>query len=102
MPVDPSRRPNGRKENDWVLYAFIIREKGGELSLNDLSRIISNFKRRDSNPKRIAAIIKCNMSKGFERTAGYSAGIYVSMYSFSGENLDINPSTLSNWEKIIR
>lgn len=91
-------KQNGRKKNEWILYAFIIEHHGGQLSLHRLAEEVGRWKKRDNRTQVIGARIKMNQSKGFERVgSNYPGGRYNPTYSFNGDLPEINRATLRDW-----
>jgi len=97
------QRDLARKENDWILYAYIITKAGGQTSLEDIQQKLTAWKRRNANRRRISQMMAMHKKKGFEKvgedwvsTYGYSK--YVSVWSFNGTLPPIDKRTLQHWE----
>jgi hypothetical protein len=98
-----NQRDLARKENDWVLYAYIITKAGGQTSLEDIQQKLNAWKRRNANRRRISQMMAMHKKKGFEQvgkdwvsTYGYVK--YVSIWSFNGTLPQIDKRTIQHWE----
>ncbi len=92
-----------RKQNDWVLYAYIITRAGGITSLENIQEKLGSWKRRNANRRRISQVMAMHKKKGFQKigedwvsTHGYSK--FVSIWSFNGQLPPIDKKTIQNWE----
>lgn len=93
-------RDHGQQKNDWVLYAWLIQRAGGELSLEELSRLLSHWKKRDSRTRRIAQVMFMHQDKGFEKVEErYDKRKFVSIWAFTGHLPDIHKRTLQHWNE---
>lgn len=87
-----------RKENDWVLYAFIIDHHGGETSVEQIRNSLSAWKRRCANNRRITQVMARNKRRGFEKLSETWEGTrFVSIWGFSGDLPEIDKKTQKNW-----
>ena len=87
-----------RKQNDWVLYAFIINHHGGETSVEQLRNSLSAWKRRSANNRRITQVMARNKRRGFEKVnETWDGSRFVSIWAFSGDLPNIDKKTQKNW-----
>lgn len=88
-----------RKENDWVLYAYIIEHHGGEVSVEQLMDSLSAWPKRCGNKRRISQIMARKKSKGFEKVREtWVQTRYVSIWTFNGDLPNIDRKTQKNWD----
>lgn len=94
------RRLNARKSRDWVLYAYIIKERGGEISFGDLLQQLGSWPGRDNRRQRVGQILGRNKRRGFQKVEQYREGeTYVSVWAFTGELPEIPRRTLRDWDE---
>jgi hypothetical protein len=95
-------RQLAQKKNDWVLYAWVIRENGGQIAFDELVNIISLFPKRDSRRQRIGQILGRNKRRGFlQLETNHIEGHYVSIWAFDGDLPSIPDPTERGWRKRI-
>lgn len=92
-----------KKQNDWVLYAYIITRAGGETSLENIQQKLGAWKRRNANTRRISQVMTMHRKKGFEKVgedwvSSYGYQKFVSIWSFNGQLPEINKRTIEHWE----
>ena len=94
-----SRRLNAKKSRDWVLDAYIIEKKGGEIAFKDLIEQLGKWPKRDNSRQRVGQILGRNKRRGFAKVDQYlHEGTYVSIWSFTGEVPEIPRRTLRDWD----
>lgn len=93
-------RENAKKKRDWVLYAYILQARGGQLALHDLIEELNAWPKRDTRRQRVGQILGRNKRRGFIQVeAFHHEGRYVSIWAFQGELPEIPKRTLRDWEE---
>ena len=93
------RRLNAKKSRDWVLYAYIIQTRGGQIALHDLIEELNAWPARDSRRQRVGQILGRNKRRGFVQVEKFHhEGKYVSIWGFVGEVPAIPTRTLRDWD----
>ncbi|MEL0098299.1 MAG: hypothetical protein VW907_01940 [Opitutae bacterium] len=96
------QRDFGQKNNDWVLFAYIIEMQGGEASTIQIMNALSAWKKRNKTTRQISGIMASYSKHGFQKereeyVSVHGRSVFVSIWSFNGQLPEINKRTIEHW-----